>query len=130
MGAPLRGPLQDALYRITAESRGLTGLAIQLGPFGGSGAGGANLPVFATAYFLAVLGMTLAAFAPQRSLAGADAVSQHADPLDLELDHVPRLQPAAVAVLEDAAGADGARAEDVAGAELRVACGLGDERVP
>ena len=33
------------------------------GPFGGSGAGGANLPVFATAYFLAVLAVTLAAFA-------------------------------------------------------------------
>jgi hypothetical protein len=35
-----------------------------------------------------------------------DDVSQHADPFDLELDNVARLQPAAVAVLEDAAGAD------------------------
>ena len=54
---------QDALYRITAESRGLTGLAIELGPFGGSEQGGANLPLWVLAYFCVVLGVTLAFFA-------------------------------------------------------------------
>src|SRR4051812_10657324 len=59
-----------------------------------------------------------------------NAVAQHADPLDLELDHVARLQPALVAVLEDAARPDRARAEDVAGPQLRVARRVRDDRVP
>src|SRR6266536_1944093 len=58
------------------------------------------------------------------------AISQHADPLDLELDDVAPLQPAPVAVLEDAAGADRAGAEDVAGAEVRVPGRLREDRVP
>src|SRR5947199_298533 len=58
-----------------------------------------------------------------------DAVAKDADALDLELDLVARPEPALVAVLEDAAGADGARAEDVARPELRVARGVGDDRV-
>ena len=60
---PFEALYQDALYRITAESRGLTGLAIQLGPFGGSAAGGPNLPLWTIAYFAVVLAATLAAFA-------------------------------------------------------------------
>jgi Cu-processing system permease protein len=60
---PFEALYQDALYRITAESRGLTGLAIQLGPFGGSQVGGPYLPVWTIVYFAVVLGMTLAAFA-------------------------------------------------------------------
>jgi Cu-processing system permease protein len=60
---PFEALYQDALYRITAESRGFTGLAIQLGPFGGSQAGGAKLPLWVAAYFAAVLGLTLASFA-------------------------------------------------------------------
>jgi Cu-processing system permease protein len=60
---PFEALYQDALYRITSESRGFTGLAIQLGPFGGSAAGGANLPLWVAAYFNAVLGATLVAFA-------------------------------------------------------------------
>ncbi|HEV2901797.1 MAG TPA: ABC transporter permease [Gaiellaceae bacterium] len=60
---PFEALYQDALYRITSESRGLTGLAIQLGPFGGSEAGGANLPLWVLAYFAVVLGATIAAFA-------------------------------------------------------------------
>ena len=48
---PFEALYQDALYRITSESRGFTGLAIQLGPFGGSQAGGTNLPLWAIAYF-------------------------------------------------------------------------------
>ncbi len=59
---PFEALYQDALYRITSESRGFTGLAIQLGPFGGSQAGGTNLPLWAIAYFAVVLAATLAAF--------------------------------------------------------------------
>src|SRR6266511_455957 len=62
--------------------------------------------------------------------ASDNAISQHADPLDLELDDVAPLQPAPVAVLEDAAGADRAGAEDVAGAEVRVPGRLREDRVP
>jgi Cu-processing system permease protein len=59
---PFEALYQDALYRITSESRGFTGLAIQLGPFGGSQAGGTNLPLWAVAYFAVVLAATLGAF--------------------------------------------------------------------
>jgi Cu-processing system permease protein len=59
---PFEALYQDALFRITSESRGFTGLAIQLGPFGGSQAGGTNLPLWVIAYFAAVLTATLAAF--------------------------------------------------------------------
>jgi Cu-processing system permease protein len=60
---PFEALYQDALYRITSESRGLTGLAIELGPFGGSQAGGPNLPLWAAAYLALVLGATFVAFA-------------------------------------------------------------------
>src|SRR6266550_2210636 len=50
----------------------------------------------------------------RRTLARPDRIAQHPDPLDLELDDVPRLEPAAVAVLEDATRPDRAGAEDVA----------------
>src|SRR5205085_1109248 len=60
----------------------------------------------------------------------ADAVSEHADPFDLELDDVAGLEPPAVAELEDAARADGSGAEDVAREEARVPRGVGDDRVP
>ncbi len=59
---PFEALYQDALYRITSESRGFTGLAIELGPFGGSQAGGTNLPLWVIAYFAVVLGATIAAF--------------------------------------------------------------------
>jgi hypothetical protein len=59
---PFEALYQDALYRITSESRGFTGLAIQLGPFGGSQAGGTNLPLWAVAYLAITLAATLAAF--------------------------------------------------------------------
>ena len=59
---PFEALYQDALYRITSESRGFTGLAIELGPFGGSQAGGTNLVLWVIAYFAVVLGATLAAF--------------------------------------------------------------------
>ena len=60
-------------------------------------------------------------------LARGDPVPQHTDPLDLELDLVARLEPAPVAVLQDAAGPDGAGAEDVAGPELGVPARLLDD---
>jgi ABC-type transport system involved in multi-copper enzyme maturation permease subunit len=60
---PFEALYQDALYRITSESRGLTGLAIELGPFGGSQAAGPNLPLWVVAYFLLVLTATFVAFA-------------------------------------------------------------------
>jgi Cu-processing system permease protein len=60
---PFEALYQDALYRITSESRGFTGLAIQLGPFGGSQAGGTNLPLWVLAYFAAAFGVTFLAFA-------------------------------------------------------------------
>ena len=60
---PFEALYQDALYRITSESRGLTGLAIQLGPFGGSEAGGPNLPLWVLAYLAAALVAAMAAFA-------------------------------------------------------------------
>ena len=60
---PFEALYQDGLYRITSESRGLTGLAIQLGPFGGSEAGGSMLPLWAAVYFAVVVIAALVAFA-------------------------------------------------------------------
>ena len=59
---PFEALYQDALHRITSESRGFTGLAIQLGPFGGSQAGGAKLPLWVGAYFAVALLVSVAAF--------------------------------------------------------------------
>jgi Cu-processing system permease protein len=59
---PFEALYQDALYRITSESRGFTGLAIQLGPFGGAQAAGGKLWLWAIGYFAVVLGATIAAF--------------------------------------------------------------------
>ena len=60
---PFEALYQDGLYRITSESRGFTGLAIQLGPFGGSEAAGPNLQLWVAAYLAVVVAATLAAFA-------------------------------------------------------------------
>src|ERR1700752_1455222 len=65
-----------------------------------------------------------------RRLPRADRVPQGADPLDLQLDHVARLQPPAVTELQDAARADSPRAEHVAGVELGVPGRLLDDRLP
>src|SRR6516164_3024086 len=59
-----------------------------------------------------------------------DGVAEHADPLDLQLVVVAGLQPAAVAEFEDAAAADRARAEDVAGEKARVERGPVADRLP
>jgi Cu-processing system permease protein len=60
---PFEALYQDGLYRITSASRGLTGLVIQLGPFGGSHAGGTWLPVWTVAYVAAVALVALFFFA-------------------------------------------------------------------
>src|SRR5438105_3132251 len=59
-----------------------------------------------------------------------DAVSEHADALDLELHDVAGAEPAAVAELEDAAAADGAGTQHVAGEEARVPRGVRDDCGP
>src|SRR5919201_1996035 len=59
-----------------------------------------------------------------------DVIPERSDPLDLELDDVARLEPAPVAVLEDAAASDGARAEDVTGQQPRMARGVAHDRLP
>jgi ABC-type transport system involved in multi-copper enzyme maturation permease subunit len=60
---PFEALYQDALHRITADTGGLTGLAIQLGPFGGSQPGGPNLPLWTIVYFALVFTAAVAAFA-------------------------------------------------------------------
>src|SRR5262249_13142989 len=60
----------------------------------------------------------------------ADPVAQDADALDLQLDLVAGLEPALVAVLEDAAGADRARADHVARPQRGVAPRVLDDRLP
>src|SRR5215213_265633 len=60
----------------------------------------------------------------------SDPVPQDADPFDLQLDLVAALEPTLVAMLEDAAGADGARAEHVARPQLRVLRSVGEDRLP
>src|SRR5881398_520909 len=67
---------------------------------------------------------------PGSGAAGADGVAEDPDAFDLELDHVAGLEPAAVAVLQDAPRPDGARPEHVARVEPRVARGLLDELRP
>jgi Cu-processing system permease protein len=47
---PFEGLYQDALARITTDTGGFTGLAIDLGPFGGAQSAGAGLWLWAAAY--------------------------------------------------------------------------------
>ncbi len=51
---PFEALYQDALRQITADTTGLTGFLLQLGPFGGANTGGAWLRVWAVAYLLLV----------------------------------------------------------------------------
>src|SRR5712691_7893404 len=64
------------------------------------------------------------------TLARANCVPEHADPLDFELDDVAGLEPAPVSVLEYAARTDRPRTDHVARQEPRVARSLFDERPP
>ena len=62
--APFEALYQDGLRQITADTIGLTGYLIQLGPFGGANTGGTPVRLWACAYLL-VVGI-LAAFAFSR----------------------------------------------------------------
>jgi ABC-type transport system involved in multi-copper enzyme maturation permease subunit len=62
--APFEALYQDGLREITAETIGLTGYLIQLGPFGGANTGGTPVRVWACAY-LVVVGL-VASFAFSR----------------------------------------------------------------
>jgi Cu-processing system permease protein len=59
---PFEALYQDALHEISAESFGLTRVALQLGPFGGAEAGGALLWLYAAAYLAVVLGLAILSF--------------------------------------------------------------------
>jgi ABC-type transport system involved in multi-copper enzyme maturation permease subunit len=60
---PFEALYQDGLAAITADSRGLTGLALSLGPFGGAQAAGPFLWPWTLAYVVLVGGAALQAFA-------------------------------------------------------------------
>jgi ABC-type transport system involved in multi-copper enzyme maturation permease subunit len=51
---PFEALYQDALRELTAETTGLTGFLLQLGPFGGGYTGGTALRLWAVAYLLIV----------------------------------------------------------------------------
>src|SRR5437588_7105897 len=66
-----------------------------------------------------------------RRRAYPDPITQDADPFDLELHVVPRLQPPLIAVLEDASPAHRPRADHVAGDQTgRVACRRLEQLLP
>lgn len=60
---PFEALYQDALHRITADTRGFTEWAIQLGPFGGAQTGGDNLWAWTVAYAVATGAIAVALFA-------------------------------------------------------------------
>jgi Cu-processing system permease protein len=59
---PFEALYQDALHQITAETTGLTGFVVRLGPFGGGAAGGPLLVVWSIAFLALVLGLASLAF--------------------------------------------------------------------
>lgn len=60
---PFEALYQDALREITAETTGLTGFLLQLGPFGGANTGGPGVRLWACAYLVLVALVATAAFA-------------------------------------------------------------------
>lgn len=60
---PFEALYQDGLNAISADSFGLTRVALQLGPFGGAQAGGAFLWPYALAYLAALVSLALLGFA-------------------------------------------------------------------
>jgi Cu-processing system permease protein len=60
---PFEALYQDGLREITAETTGLTGFLLQLGPFGGAFTGGPLLRLWAAGYLLVVGLLAAAAFA-------------------------------------------------------------------
>ncbi len=59
---PFEGLYQDGLREITADTTGLTGFLLQLGPFGGAYTGGTLLRLWALAYLAAVGLVAVAGF--------------------------------------------------------------------
>ena len=60
---PFEALYQDALHRITADTRGFTEWAINLGPFGGAQSGGDDLWAWTIAYSAAVAAVAVVLFA-------------------------------------------------------------------
>jgi ABC-type transport system involved in multi-copper enzyme maturation permease subunit len=60
---PFEALYQDALRAITANTSGLTGFLIRIGPFGGAEQGGVTLRLWALAYLLIVGAVAIAGFA-------------------------------------------------------------------
>jgi ABC-2 type transport system permease protein len=59
---PFEALYQDALREITAETTGLTGFLLQLGPFGGANTGGTSVRLWACAYLLLVAALAALGF--------------------------------------------------------------------
>ena len=59
---PFEALYQAGLHALTSDTTGLTGVVLQLGPFGGAEAGSAALALFSLAYTAAVVGIAMAAF--------------------------------------------------------------------
>lgn len=60
---PFEGLYAAGLHALISDTSGLTGVVLQLGPFGGSEAAGAGLIAWAFVYMLAVLALAAAIFA-------------------------------------------------------------------
>src|SRR5256885_148645 len=74
--------------------------------------------------------MTALRVQPPLGSESSDAIAKDADAVHLELDDAPRLQPASVAVLEDASRPDRPRAEHVSRQQSRVARRMRHDRLP
>ena len=60
---PFEALYQHGLFLLTSDQAGLTGVLVQLGPFGGASEAGPGLFVFALAYTAGVIAVAVAAFA-------------------------------------------------------------------
>ena len=60
---PYEALYQDALYRITADTHGLTEFVLRLGPFGGAQVAGALLPLWVAAYLVLAGAVAVLVFA-------------------------------------------------------------------
>jgi len=60
---PFEALYQSGLHLLTSETVGLTGVIVELGPFGGAQEGGAGLVVWSLIYVAAVIAMAIMAFA-------------------------------------------------------------------
>lgn len=60
---PFEALYQSGLHLLTSETIGLTGIVVQLGPFGGAQEGGAGLVLWSVLYTAAVIAIAITAFA-------------------------------------------------------------------